>query len=77
MKNTTTKTTLRYPILALLALAAILTLTGCERSEIRDAKLDGTIVTDTNGRKWMLKHHIGDTYFLYSINADGSINFPQ
>ena len=57
--------------------AFLFLLTGCERQEIKDAKLNGEIVTDTKGRKWLLKHHMGNTYILNPVNEDGTINFPE
>ena len=49
---------------------------GCLRKELRDAKVSGEIMTDTKGRKWLVEHNVGDTFFLRSVNEDGTINSP-
>ena len=65
----------RLCVLALASCSALL-LCGCLRKELKEAKINGEIVTDTKGRRWLLKHNIGDTFFLSSVNADGTINNP-
>jgi hypothetical protein len=52
----------------------VLMVCGCENAITKNARLNGSVVTDTKGNKWLLKHNIGDTYFMYQVRPDGSIN---
>lgn len=43
---------------------------GCESRDTIDAKMNGMILTDADGNKWIAKHRIGDSYVLYNIKGD-------
>ena len=47
----------------ILAVALALLLTAC------NDKQDQLIVVDGNGKKYMLKHHLGDTYFVRELSG--------
>ena len=59
-----------------LAICSALLVSGCLRKELRDAKVSGEIMTDTKGRRWLVVHNLGDTFFLQRVNADGTVNTP-
>lgn len=60
---------MRKFITILLASGAMF-LSGCESADTRDAKLDGMIIKDANGRYWTLVHNLGDTYFLREVKTN-------
>lgn len=47
-----------------------LLLAGCASKHIRDAKLDGTLVKDEQGRLWQLEAGLGDTFFLNEVKTN-------
>jgi len=61
--------------LAVVCIAWLAIFTGCERNVTKNAGMDGMTLIDSNGRKWLAKHSIGDCYFLYRVQEDGSVDF--
>ena len=51
-----------------LAVALALLLTAC------NDKQDNLIVVDGNGQKYMLKHNLGDTYFVRELSGITEVN---
>ena len=62
--------------ISLIATGLAFLFTGCARKELRDAKVNGEIMTDTKGRRWLIEHNVGDTFSIRSVNADGTVNIP-
>ena len=62
------KTLKRSCVLAV-ALSALL-VAGCESEDTKRAGMDGMILTDSNGGKWIARHNLGDRYFLYKLDGD-------
>lgn len=67
------KTLKRSCVLAV-ALSALL-VTACESEDTKRAEMDGMILTDSNGGKWIAKHSVADAYFLYSLDSSGKVNW--
>ena len=52
----------------ILALIALLLLTGCEIRDSHKHLVDGvTIMTDSEGKKWAISHNIGTTYYIQEV----------
>ncbi len=66
------KTKILHYVLAVVCIALLVV--GCESNDTKKAKMDGAILTDQNGTKWVAKHRIADAYFLYRMDEKG-INF--
>lgn len=59
---------LKMKLKIILSVAFALLLTAC------NDKQDNLIVVDGNGNKYMLKHHLGDTYFVREISGVTEVN---
>lgn len=51
-------------LIIFLCASTLILSSGCLRKELADANLSGEIMTDTKGRKWLITHNIGDTFFF-------------
>lgn len=46
---------------------------GCESGDTKASGMNGMVLIDANGKKWIAKHNLGDNYILYGVKEDGSI----
>ena len=66
------KVKILHYVLAVVCIALLVV--GCESNDTKEAKMDGAILTDQNGTKWVAKHRFADAYWLYRID-DNRVNF--
>jgi len=53
--------------------SSLLTISACSIND----KHDNLIVSDGNGKKYILKHNIGDTYFVREVVPTNTTHYVQ
>jgi len=66
--------TLKRSCVLVVAFSALL-VAGCESEDTERAGMDGMVLTDSAGGRWIARHNIGDNYFLYQSASDGRVNW--